>query len=277
MAGKRLILHRKFRVLALSSAFLIILTFCGKNNDSPSASSISPIGVSPEPTTPPIVPPAACASGERRIAETGPCLSGDFQSVCAASNGIPLVGSTIKLCKIQKDLLFQSYSNPFFTFSTFYPPAYVTAFGGYFPRLSKSSPNSPFAYQTGISIKKGDFMDYEGEGDWGGFGDYSFFGLKNSFFSSCSKITLDGKKADDTPQNLPEFQELPAGLVASDGMETFLLGYNLKKKVIQNDGHLRIGLNAPSNVGSCATARIRFLTITHCEDETGKTYSCPNS
>ncbi|MEK6704300.1 MAG: hypothetical protein AABZ06_00770 [Bdellovibrionota bacterium] len=147
---------------------------------------------------------------------------------------------------------------------------------GQLPRLSTDDPAGPFAYSTGLTVKRGDVLNYSGNGSWGGTSAdfHSWLGgfiTVTTWKNDCSEISITGHDDDGA---LISYLGMPAGLLGSDGSEVFLLGANLSNKTINNDGVLRFGFNTPVSNSSCARVTITRLSITHCEDSSGATFSC---
>lgn len=259
-------------VLCILIGILVLALGCGKNDP-----TVSPTTAASTPAPAP-APAPACASGKLNVGGST-CLPGTFQEVCVQIGGT-ILSTNPQTCKLQRNL---TYRNPYFTYGYYLgsrpDEVYVTSItGGIFPRLNKTDPAGPLAYHTGIPVRKGDRLDYEGLGDWGGRWKSGFLGLSGSgtFYSCEDKVDIDGTKSGSEPRTaLPNYQDLPPALAASDGTEVFVLGRNLQNKTIQNDGTLRVGFNTSPFSGSCGDARIRYLTITHCEDVAGVTYPCP--
>ncbi len=65
------------------------------------------------------------------------------------------------------------------------------------------------------------------------------------------------------------------GMMATDGTEIFFAGTSVKK-VINNDGMLRIGINVPSiSAGGCITGQITTVMVLRCVDAAGNSLACP--
>ncbi|MCM2322684.1 MAG: hypothetical protein NDJ90_05440 [Oligoflexia bacterium] len=153
-------------------------------------------------------------------------------------------------------------------------------FGGTTASFTVLTPGAPASgYNTGFRVRRGDRLTYSGTGTWGRYEldrncllDSDWFDLctYSTDTHSCSQYPIDGSGA---PLNLGQ----AAGLMGSDGVEVFFLGRELPAsapKIINNDGMLRIGFNAPTSYNLCAKADVDF-TITRCEDAQGRSYQCP--
>jgi hypothetical protein len=166
-----------------------------------------------------------------------------------------------------------------FGFTTYsYSFGFSSLAAGAFPRLSPNNPADPFAFNTGIPVRRGDLLNFDGSGAWGST-QVKVKEYLDGFFTvitwntNCSQVSLDGYKDSALYAN-PENGQA-AGLFASDGVEAFLIGSSIQDRPINNDGMLRLGINAPASVpGACASARISALSITRCEDGV-RSYPCP--
>ncbi len=131
---------------------------------------------------------------------------------------------------------------------------------------------------TFIHLRKGAKLEYYASraGKWGYYqrSEKEFWGGRLTFWgTSCSVIDWDGNGNGTQLTN----EGQPAGLFGSDGRKSFFLGGSSDKKAmtIENDGTLRLGINAdtatPFGCTSSGTAR---FTVTTCEDANGASYTC---
>ncbi|MCM2279077.1 MAG: hypothetical protein NDJ89_13460 [Oligoflexia bacterium] len=252
---------KNWKKIAVSAGILFALTSvgCGRASEDGGAGVVPPpVGSIPGSST-----VNSCGNGTFSIGGS-PCFwAPDFNSACWSYGGavVPLNGTQYCKISIQVDAGFGgygAYSAPFTVLNPGYPA------GG---------------YSTNFRLRRGDKLSYSGSGTWGNFQydtsclfDSKWFKLCGTSIDTdtCSDYGVDGAGA---PLNLGQ----PAGLMGSDGVEVFFLGKEISAaapKVINNDGLLRIGFNAPASNNLCAKADGHF-TVTRCEDAQGRSYQCP--
>lgn len=155
---------------------------------------------------------------------------------------------------------------------------YVSSYYGYvLPILNPGYiPSGTSAFNTGISVKKGDILNYLGTGSWGYTSTRDYWGgLIQVARWDCTDMTFSG--THDGTEVL--HRGYAAGLYATDGTEVFLLGdaTTAKEFRINNDGTLKIGFNADSSgygATYCASI-VPSFSITRCQDSSGNTFACP--
>jgi hypothetical protein len=153
----------------------------------------------------------------------------------------------------------------------------------YFPdQLPIITPSIPTGgVDTGIRLRKGaklTLLDLQ-TGKWGYYqqSTSSFWGgrITFSWFSgNCQSIDWTGGGSSGQLTN----EGQPAGLFGSDGVQSFYLGVGTGASTtvtIQNDGDLRLGINAdPTTPYGCTSPGFPEIDLTTCEDASGNTYTC---
>ncbi len=240
-------------ILIALGATSALSTSCGKNNNPGSP----PVAAVPIPQIPiPVPVPNPCPNG---YFFGGQCYQGaSFDWACRSSGGQPLSGSSGRpLCEWEK-------------FGFIFPSSY-------FPLLTPDHSNNELAWNTGITVKPGDRLEYTLTGSWGvreGSTD-SFLGgfiYFSTWHLDCRDVSLNGIKEGAPAYYLNQ----PAGLMGTDGTEIFWMGSSGSVQ-IHNSGVLKIGINAPlHDAGAgCASISSQELYVLHCEDINGITYPCP--
>lgn len=223
---------------------------CGKSDSTQPPTVVSVPG--------PVTPGNGCPAGQYKIAE-GVCAA-TFEQACASAGGL-IVGNQI--CRTEKAWVNYSFSGL-----------------GWYPRLTSGDPLGYSALPV-FNVRAGDTLNYSGTGKWGSINSHEwrwgpfYVVLSSPFHNTCGQVAINGMDEDGDVLTYPDVGGLPAGLVASDGVETFPLGYSVSNKIIQHTGVLKIGFNTPYDPGSCATAFIRYIRVSHCENTAGGTVTCP--
>jgi hypothetical protein len=242
------------KVLAIFA--LVLASSCGTSTSPPSQETAL------ETTTgTPLPGSSTCFQG------LAPCASAaTFDSTCAS------VGGTISnkfgpdVCEVTR-----RYDYNTDLYLTMYFPSEL-------PIITPSLPQG--GVDVGIHLRKGAKLQFfsSQSGKWGYYqqSTTSFWGgtISFSWFSgNCQSIDWAGN--GNSGQLTNEGQ--PAGLFGSDGTASFYLGTGLSATTvtIQNDGDLRLGINAdPNTPYGCTSPGLPTIDLTTCEDANGNTYTC---
>lgn len=205
------------------SAFALTAVGCGK------ASDPGPVGYVPGSVL-------SCAAGQFGF-NNGSCVP-DFNQACWQAGGI-VSGS--RTCDIPV-------------------ASYVNSYSGILPADNIAASN----VTGGLMIRQGDVISfYNGMGSWGSSSSSSssyLGGLITVFSTSynCKQVSLTGVGSSSTGTH----GGLPAGLIATDGVETFFVGASLASKTINHTGLLRMGMNVPANLPGICGSWSGILRIT---------------
>lgn len=207
----------KFKSWSILAGSLFVLTSvgCGKSTDS------GTIGYIPGS----VYPGVTCPAGQIGVA--GACGS-TFEQACSMAGGWISNG----VCRAE---ITRTY-------------AMNGLFGMQVPRLSPT--DSSYAYDTGITVTPGDFLQVQASGGWG-----NQDGLVWTS-GECSSVSVSA----------------PNGLMVSEGAGAYLAGSNLSRTVT-GSGRLRIGFDAPYASDLCTWATV-MVRVVHCQNAAGQTLSC---
>jgi len=257
----------KYFILAAVASAWVSAAGCGKSSD---PNLVYPNGIAPIPIANPIVSSCGvpsptlntCLSGYVRTAG-GTCMSqygygyygtnSDFSSRCSVSGGVPINGS---ICQFSRDLVLVS------TKAILNPGTPCGGFNAY------------------MIVKPGDRLTItNATGDWGTTSisrdQFGPLWVEHSD-SDCDQFSETGL---DTINNQQITNGgLPAGIVASDGVNVFAVGTGITNFPIAADGMLRIGFNIPPELqlkGVCSSGIRLSAVLKHCEDTAGNTVVCP--
>jgi hypothetical protein len=129
------------------------------------------------------------------------------------------------------------------------------------PRLNPGNPNISAALPSGIRVRPGDRIEFEGNGRWGSW-------------SSCKYADQDGNKISDGT-TLDPIDGVPEGLVIGNGIESFFVG-GTSTVAFNSEGTVGLGFNAPyDKTNGCSDLTIHEFRLIHCENSAGVTYPCP--
>ncbi|MGZ3687320.1 MAG: hypothetical protein ACXWPM_04250 [Bdellovibrionota bacterium] len=243
--------------------------------------------------TAPYVPPAipqttvaavgalACYAGTFAI--DGACYQGaDFITACqysAHGQIISLNGTNV--CKTSDYYVGGPYGSGSVSFSTYYlvpsidptTPSYTL---NALPVQVSGNYSNYYGYPA-LRLHKSDTLRLAATGGWSykSQTSYSWSIFSTSTWNtSCNDVTVNGTTSSGAVVNAPNGQ--PAALFASDGTTAYKIGSSAKV-VIQNEGSLYLGFNAPNLTTSsgCSMASITSLAIDRCSDASGNLYPCP--
>jgi len=197
-----------------------------------------------------------CVTGQFSV--RGRCINAyDFPTACSIAGGVFFTENEKQLCK-----------------TSFYSVYRFDGTNNNFFRLSSDNVTGPYAFNTGMTLMRGDILATRSIGGWGGTSSNQFVNLGFTVqiqTLDCDKISVDGSKDGE----IGHYLNLPTGLMASDGAQLYLLGTE-SIHTMNNPGLLKVGFNAPFTAGSCAQARTE-MKIFHCNDAAGAPFPCPDS
>lgn len=220
--------------MGIAGCFAVFSAGCGA----------APNGGSYAPLTGNAVPTVNCGAGQARFGTT---CAATFEQACAMSYGYMMDANTCR--------------------ATSLPRTYPV--GAY--RLTATDGGA--ALST-VTVFAGDKITISASGGWGSPNASStLWGLVKWYsFSSntCSKVSVSGRGTDG---NIVLFGNAPAGLMGTDGAQTFEIGSGMTRTAASS-GILRLGMNVPAASDYCYTASAT-VQVTHCENRNGQTISCP--
>jgi hypothetical protein len=186
----------------------------------------------------------------------GQCVqAGSFSQACYYSGGTTVQSGSTTLCRIER--------------ATNWMSSYRESNNGTnFPYLRTDLVSGSYAMSSGLRVYAKDKVQLVDDGsEWT---NQNGDGWWNGDCDEEKEITLDGMTKSGS--QLGDYKGLPQGFVISDGRQVYSLHAG-SEVTVSYDGQLWFGINAP--IGYCARLKVA-LKVTHCEDATGKAYSCPN-